>query len=67
MKLELELKKAAFGRRLGPLFTFLTYRGERSGEEPAIVLLQRTQFQGYGEPARIRVTIEWEDVVNEQD
>ena len=66
MKLELELKKAAFGHRLGPLFTFFTYRGNHSNEEPAVVLLQRAQFHSHGEPARIRVTIEWEDGANEQ-
>ena len=64
MKLELELKKAAFGHRLGPLFTFLTYRGNSSSEEPAVVLLRRAQFNDHGEPARIKVTIEWEDGAN---
>ena len=66
MKLELELKKATFGQRLGRLLTFLTYRGNHSNEEPAVVLLQRAQFHSHNEPARIRVTIEWEDVANEQ-
>ena len=66
MKLEMELEKAAFGRRMGPLFTFMTYRGSRSEEEPAILLLRRIQFQAHGEPARIKVTIEWEDGANEQ-
>lgn len=66
MKLELELKKAAFGHRLGPLFTFLTYQRNRSNEEPAVALLQRAQFNDHGEPARIKVTIEWQDGANAQ-
>ena len=66
MKLELELKKAAFGRRLGPLFTFLTYRGNSFSEEAAVVLLKRIQFNDHGEPATIKVTIEWEDGANAQ-
>lgn len=67
MKLELELDRAGIGRSLNPMLTFFTYRGDDAhlptNQEHVIVLLQKAQFQKHGEPARIRVTIEWDERV----
>ena len=64
MKLEVELEKAGIGRSLNPLLAFFTYRGNDvhlpTQDENVIVLLRKNQFTGSGEPARVKVTVEWE-------